>query len=687
MPAAVPIIAAVAGAAATAGATTLLAGTALAIALTPFGVALAAGLAGLAVSFAVSALGGALAGSGRKQGSAISGGLSSRTQSFREAASPHRHVIGRVRVGGPMIFVHARDADGIKAKYRYQVFVLAAHQIAGLDELYFNDTLSSDEKFKGLWRYELRRGLPDQVAPQWFIDETDGKWTAAHRGQGRALLYVRTIKDETAFPGGLPNVSAVIRGKELFDPRSGATTYSANAALAVLDYLRGQHGLRETMDGIDDDTASAAANLCDERVPLAAGGTEARYEAHGVYTLDEQPGDILAKLLTACAGTATYAGGQWFVEPAAWRPSNRVITQDQLRGPITVAHNRPFRDLFTGVRATYVRPAADWQETDAPVLLDSAATQTDGGEPVYQSLELPFTISGTMAQRLMQIALRRNRAQRSVKLETMLHHVALRPGAGFTLDVPRQARQAFRATGWSLAADGGGVSLTGEADGPEIYAWDPATDERPLKAVGFAVEPSGAAALTPVLTLTPPSAPEPASIAASWTAVSGALDYELSWRITPTGEFTATTQAGTTATITTGGRAEMKVRARKADGYSEFDVASFPPVLERLVVAGATGALSVEWSGATAVQIFTGATDVFASATLAASPTGNSASVSLAPGTYYVWARAIGDGGAVGPERGPVAATVDDFASGGADGDGSDGAGGTDGASGSEGAG
>jgi len=172
-----------------------------------------------------------------------------------------------------------------------------------------------------------------------------------------------------------------------------------------------------------------------------------------------------------------------------------------------------------------------------------------------------------------------------------------------------------------------------------------------------------------VLTLTPPTAPEPASISASWSAVSGALDYELSWRTAPTGEFTVTTQAGTSATISTGGRAAMKVRARKNEGYSDYDTALLPPALTRLVVAGTPGGLAVEWSGSDAVQIFTGTTDVFADATLAASPSvAGGVTVSIAAGTYFVWARAVSAKGAVGEELGPVEAIAEDPASGGSTG-------------------
>lgn len=679
MPAAVPIVAAVAGAVASAGAASALAAGTFGFVLAAggFASALVSGLAGLVVSFAVSALGGALFGVGKKAASTAVQPLSGRQQQVREAASPRRVIIGRVKVSGPIIFVHARDADGVPNKYLYIVIALAGHAIQGFEEIFIDDTSLSDPKFAGLVKYEFKYGLADQTVPQWMIDETGGKWTADHRGRGCALGFFRLTYNETVFANGIPNISAVLLGKKLYDPRTDATTYSANPQLAVIDYLRSDYGLRESMAGIDDDTAMAGANICDEAVALKAGGTEPRYEAHGTYTLDEQPGNIIAKLLTACAGSATYAGGKWFVEPAAWRPSNRVITQGELRGAIGVQHNRPLRDLFNGVRATYVRPEAEWQETDAPVLLDAAARLADGGEPVYQNLELPFTTSGTMAQRIMRIALNRIRAQRQVKLDLMLHHVALRPGSVVTLDLPRQARETFRVTGWTLAEDGGGVSLAAEADNAAVYAWNEQTDEQALKPPSFADKPSSAAALTPTLTLTAPSAPVPASVAASWTAVSGALDYELSWRLPAGGEFTATGQAGTSATITTGDRAEMKVRARKASGFSEFDAALFPPQLERFVVAGAPGGLAIEFTGSSSIQVFTSAGTVFSAATLAGTLSGGSGTVSLVTATYNVWGRAIGAKGAVGLEIGPILATASDPATGGAESGGGEGTGGS----------
>ena len=574
----------------------------------------------------------------------------------------------------------------MKDKYLLLVLAFAGHQCHGLETIYLGDDPIDDPKFAGLVVWDFRRGTSDQTVPDWAVVESNDRWTHNHRGIGCALLYIRLTKNESAFPNGLPEITAIIRGlDQIHDPRTGMQGYTTNAALVAAWYLTSPLGLNDDADSVDEATLIEAANICDERVPLLAGGTEARYRANGTFSLDEQPKSVLSKLLSACAGEAIQAGGTWYVEPAAWRPSNRVITADQMRGPITIARNRAFRDLANGIRATYVREAAVWEETDAPPLLDDDARIEDGGEPVYQDLELPFTLSGTAAQRIMQIRLRRLRAQRSYKIPAMLHHVALRPGSVVAVEPPTGPRDTIRLTGWTLDEDGAGVTLAGEQDNPDVYAWNAATDESPLLTPGAVDKPGGTDVLTPALTLTPPSAPYPTSIDASWTAVTAAVGYELDWRTDPTGAFTSTSQAGTSATIATGARAGMRVRADKGDGeFSAYDVALMPDALSRFVASGEAGGIRVEWTGTATAQVFQNTTADFATATLLAAPTGGTASLSLSAGAYYVWARAVSDKGAVGPEVGPIAVTAQDLASSGSVGTGGEGSGGT--ATGGEGA-
>jgi hypothetical protein len=63
------------------------------------------------------------------------------------------------------------------------------------------------------------------------------EWTTAHRLRGIAYMYAQLKFNSDAFPQGLPNISAVIEGKKVFDPRTSTTAYSNNAALCIRDYL------------------------------------------------------------------------------------------------------------------------------------------------------------------------------------------------------------------------------------------------------------------------------------------------------------------------------------------------------------------------------------------------------------------------------------------------------------------
>ena len=633
-----------------------------------------AAVAGAVVTVAISYAGSALLGSATKKqeeppplASTEAQPLSARKRTIRESASPRRVIIGRCKVGGVIIFVHAKSADGVNDKYLLLAVAMAGHTCASLETVWLDDAPITDPKFAGLVAWFFSPGLPDQSPPQWFIEDSEGRWTAEHRCRGIAVLYLRLTKDETAFPRGMPDIAATIRGlTEAIDPATGATSYTANAARIINWYLTSPLGLADAADAVDQDTLLAAVNICDEEVPLRGGGSEKRYRCHGTFTLDEEPGKVLRKLLSSCAGDAIYAGGKWYIEPAAWRASNRVIAADEVRGEVSVSRNRAFRDLANGVRATYVREAAGWEETDAPPLLDVTARAQDGGEAVYDDLALPFTLSGTCAQRIMQIRLRRLRAQRSYRIPTMLHHVALRPGSVVTVDLPRQQRQTIRLDGWTLDADGRGVTLSGHQDGPEIYSWTAATDERALPAVGLITAPSGTGVLTPAITITPATAPVPSSYSVSWSAVSGAAHYELGWRGSGGGAFTTTSEAGTSATPSTAGLAEFRVRAAKDGGeYSAYDTASFPPPVPWFVVRGATGGIYCEFAGTGRIQVFAASTGtLFAGSTLVATLTANGA-VSLAAGTWDVWARALSDKGVVGPETGVSTVTAADEISGG----------------------
>jgi len=96
--------------------------------------------------------------------------------------------------------------------------------------------------------------------------------------------------------------------------------YTENAALCIADYLAhpvwgfgSPYGTEIPLPQL-----IAAANICDEAVPLAEGGTESRYALNGQFNLEMKRGEVLQNMLTSCGGRLTYSSGQFVIWPAAW---------------------------------------------------------------------------------------------------------------------------------------------------------------------------------------------------------------------------------------------------------------------------------------------------------------------------------------------------------------------------------
>ena len=65
-------------------------------------------------------------------------------------------------------------------------------------------------------------------------------WTPAHTGAGVAYIAVRLDYDADAFPSGLPTLTAQVKGKRVYDPRTGDTTYQIipRSASAIISLTR-----------------------------------------------------------------------------------------------------------------------------------------------------------------------------------------------------------------------------------------------------------------------------------------------------------------------------------------------------------------------------------------------------------------------------------------------------------------
>lgn len=133
-------------------------------------------------------------------------------------------------------------------------------------------------------------GTATQAASTELVSESGGKWTSAHQLKGICYLYVRLEYDTQVFgQTGLPNISAIPRGKKVYDPRLDSTAggsgahriatpstwaWSENAALCTADYLRDAiYGLVATAAQTPAAESIIAANVSDEAVLIYNVGT------------------------------------------------------------------------------------------------------------------------------------------------------------------------------------------------------------------------------------------------------------------------------------------------------------------------------------------------------------------------------------------------------------------------------
>lgn len=249
-------------------------------------------------------------------------------------------------------------------------------------------------------------------------------WTSAHKLQGKTCVFLRMHYDENIFSGGIPQISFLVHGKnDIYEPRTSPATrsYSENAALCTADYLsHPAWGFKAAYGAeIPIPQLISAANICDESVALASGASEPRYALNGKFDLSAHRGEVLQNLLTACAGRLAYQGGQFIIWPAAWNGTSpsTAPSMGNMSGPFRWKPTSSIRDLYNGVKGTYVSPANNWQASDIPAYAQDEVhgydsdenLAADGGDRRWLDIQLPFTISAATAQRLCKIELLRRR--------------------------------------------------------------------------------------------------------------------------------------------------------------------------------------------------------------------------------------------------------------------------------------
>lgn len=421
-----------------------------------------------------------------------------RSLMIRQPVIPRDMVYGISKKSGGILFMETSDNN----KYLHVVIQIASHEINAFSEVYFNDealTLSSSgNDANGIARYNVTApstyatdsiydsgkktvrikqhlGGNDQLADADLVSECE-KWTDDHRLRGIAYLYVRLAYDSDVFPNGLPNISAVVQGKKLYDFRTGSTAFSSNPALVVYDYLTDTNiGLGVDSSDIDTASFTTLANLSDTTVSLSAGGTEKKYEAHGVVYSDASPLNIIGDLLTSCVGSLNYANGKFRIVGGQYVSPSVTLTDDDFVSGIDLTAKQSRKDMFNTVKGLFTSDETSWQPTDYPMVTSSTFVNADG-ETIYADIDLPFTKSSTMAQRVAKIVLFKNRQQ--IQMNTSISMKGFTLQVGDTVNVTHSrfgwTNKVFEVVEWSFALTNEdiAISISLKETASSVYDWN-----------------------------------------------------------------------------------------------------------------------------------------------------------------------------------------------------------------------
>lgn len=337
--------------------------------------------------------------------------------------------------------IRDQEFTGTKQEYLHRFIVVASHKVNEITAIWFDDKLA----------WTLAGGVQAAftgyltVAP--ILEGNAGnainisaRMGATRRYTGLAYVHLRykltgnSKKAESPFASSVPTRITIIGNAiAVYDPRQDSTvaggsgtqradnqatwtwgTHARNPALQALTYMLGWriNSLLAVGKGIparrfDMPSFITAANICDESVGLAGGGTEPRYRSDGVFS----EADDMSLVLDQFSAT---------MDARFYDPQGRIAVKcmvNDLGSPVASfgaadilgeIQWTPFGDLsenFNLVRGTYTDPSTNslYQSVDYP----EQYTASDDAIDRILTLDFPLVQSPSQAQRLAKRALMR----------------------------------------------------------------------------------------------------------------------------------------------------------------------------------------------------------------------------------------------------------------------------------------
>jgi hypothetical protein len=433
-----------------------------------------------------------------------------------DPSTPRKVVLGTTAMP---LDLRYHESSGTDQEYVDYIIALAAHKVASVTEIWFEEkqawTLAGGVTgtYSGYLTVAIRT---EGTAGNYISINGGGKWGSSRRLTGCAYLHLRirrtgvTKKAESPLAGGLPSrVTVIGEGALLYDPRKDSTVPGGsgshrandqttwgvytdpddcdNPVLQMLWWMLGWKinnklsvGCGIPYNRIDMASFITAANICDENVTLAIGGTQKRYRSSGTAADSDDRLEIINNFLACINGTLQDNSGRLAVTAMKNDLANYVLTfnENDIIGEFDWQQTGGLTENYNVARGRYVDPSSNslYQMVDYP---EVGFASPDGVERVM-SVDLPYIEDGRRAQRIAKQILQRNqyRGMFSTTFNTKALGCQVGDIVRINLEALGWANKLFRVVSQEIRFDGQ-VPMALIEENAAIYAWD-ASDVAPI---------------------------------------------------------------------------------------------------------------------------------------------------------------------------------------------------------------
>ena len=426
-----------------------------------------------------------------------------------DPSTPRKAVFGTTAMP---LDLRYHESSGTDQEFIDYIVAVAAHKVASIDEIWFEEKLAWSASggvtatYNGYLTVTTRT---EGTADNTIAINGGSKWGSSRRLTGCAYVHLRIKrtgndkKAESPLVGGLPSrVTIIGEGAALYDPRKDSTvpggsgthratdqsTWGAytdaddcdNPVLQLLWWLLGWEingklsvGCGVPYTRIDMQSFITAANICDENVTLAIGGTQKRYRTSGTASDADDRMEIVNTLLASMNATLRDNGGKLSVSVMKNDLADYVLDLDEsdMLGGFDWQQTRGLTENYNIARGRYVDPSQNslYQMVDYP---EVGFASPDGIERVM-SIDLPYVEDGRRAQRIAKQVLQRNQYRGMLSATFNAKAMGCQVGdvVRMNLEALGWSNKPFRVVSQEIRFDGQ-VPLALIEESAAIYAWD-----------------------------------------------------------------------------------------------------------------------------------------------------------------------------------------------------------------------